>query len=911
MLNKCSYIFSETTALLQTKEGIPDLWWKSDFQNKSSANEDDLLMRKLVNLIENDSPDNEIVKVLPEISKLDKFYEGWSPLHYAVVANREDVCEMLIQRGADVNIMAEEVHSAETLNYGLTPFSISCSRVSHMAIFEMLLKNGGDVNTVEPISGNTPLTYTVKSIDFHENSKCSIKTQHEKMEQLVKYGANPNKRTSLGLTLLHFFDLHSENEKEEELALDMMNTMIQKYKLDVNANDGTGLTPIMVACQNLRAKRIDLLIRLGANLDNVVAKNGWSVVHMLSGINDPDYVTNYEKRFAECFEVLLKAEFNIHKTSFTGNTILHELCTGVFNLNVVGICLKYGLELDQKNIFGNTPLHSCLLYNNEMTYDLKIHEQEIRKQLTTAKFLLSKRSDVNSKDINGMTPLMTASRKNLPASVSFIIENGGSINESDKCGRTALHHCILAANKQEEFITVLKLLLEANIDVTKRDHNGYTANYYTIFLDEIRRQKASQYLSLYDENSSFIFQNKQWSIFQKERERFEELFTISESSNASFKEFPSEEKNRVLKDLLYAPGIGTIETIAESSKLKNQINSLMQQFCNALSSSDSPFKYKILLSGGVAEGTKVGLPDEYDYLLVVENLLGFIPEETDNTGVGFVKLKYKGQNKMSFLVTDGYLDTSKFTTYFRKVAFDMLGRLETLKRSDIYIIGKNYGNEGNCEQLQNSANFIIFLRCYSQCFGEIDLSIDIVPVYVFPREWWPKNTNDSLSLTVLKNEQNFCASLMKAKGHLFSDLNQLRISTSLIETRIIKSLPSFMRHAYMIMKILKEVCTDEELGPYRYYMDTYRLKNALLKHVQIHFPDLDDNEYCDKTIGQSPTNKEIFSYANTLYSLKELIVQANGSSFCFKKLEREMDMFGQLADARGALFLCRLYDRFS
>ena len=177
---------------------LPDLSPEDQEDESSESSEDkgDPLIEKFVNLIENDSPLKEILEVLPQISNLSELYENWSPLHYAVVANREDVCEMLIQRGADINRMADVnvSYSSETLNYGLTPFSISCSRVSRMAIFEMLLENGGDVNTVERDTENFPLVYTVKTIDFHENSKCSIGTQHEKMEQLVKHGANPNKK---------------------------------------------------------------------------------------------------------------------------------------------------------------------------------------------------------------------------------------------------------------------------------------------------------------------------------------------------------------------------------------------------------------------------------------------------------------------------------------------------------------------------------------------------------------------------------------------------------------------------------------------------------------------------------------------------------------------------------------------
>ena len=900
-----NYCFSESATLSDTEK---DIWFKTVYQNESSENEDDPLIEKLVDLIENNSPTEELAEVLPQISNLNGFFENWSLLHYAVVANREDVCKILIQGGADVNRLGEDAHSEKTLNYGRTPFTISCSRVSSMAIFELLLNNGGDVNTTEPISENTPLIYTVQCIDFYEDSKCSIGVQHEKMKQLVKHGADPNKKTSLGLTLLHFFDLYRENAQEEESALAMISTMVKKYKLDVNAKDGTGLTPVMVACGILRPRRIEILLRLGANLNGVLARNGKSVVHMLSECHNPDIVTNYEERFTKCFQVLLNAGLDMYKTSFTGNTILHELCTGAFNLHAVSICLKYGSELEQENIFGITPLNSCLLYNDESTEDLETHEQDVKQQLTIAKYFLSVRSDINLKDINGMTPLMTAVRKNLPASVSFIIENGGSVNETDKCGRTALHHCILAATRQNEFITVLNLLLEANINVAKRDHSGYTAGYYTIFLDEIRRQKVSQYLTLYDKNSSFKFKNRQWSKFQEEKKNF---FTISESPSSSFKKLHFEEKKKILKDLLYTPGVGTVETITESSELHDQINTLMQQFCNALSSSDSHFKYKILLSGSVSEGTKIGLLDEYDYLLVVENLLDFVPKERDDTDTGFVNLRYVGQDKMHFLVTEGYFDTSKFITYFHKNAFDALGSLETLRKSNMYIISKNYGNEGSSLRLQNSASFIIFLKYYSQHFGEIDLSIDLVPAFLFPKEWWPKNITDSSRITVLKNEQNFCALLTKTKSDSLNDLNKLRISTSLIETRIIRSLPSFMRNAYMIMKTLKEISQDDEFGHYRYCLDTYRFKNALLKHAQRHFPDLNESEYCDKTNDRVAANKETFNCAKTIDSLKAIIVQADGISFFFDKTEREMDLLEQRNHAIGALLLRRLYDILS
>ena len=148
--------------------------------------------------------------------------------------------------------------------------------------------------------------------------------------------------------MLDLFNLCSKNDKEEELVLDMMITVVQKYTLDVNTRNYLGLTPVMEACSDLLAKRIEFLLRVGANLDSVLVRNGKSAAHMLSKGYDLNDVPDYEKRLTECFEILLNARFDIHQTSYTGNTTLYELCTGIFDLHAVKTCLKHGLVLHQK-----------------------------------------------------------------------------------------------------------------------------------------------------------------------------------------------------------------------------------------------------------------------------------------------------------------------------------------------------------------------------------------------------------------------------------------------------------------------------------------------------------------------------------------------------------------------------------
>jgi len=73
---------------------------------------------------------------------------GGSPLHIAVLSNQEEVAEFLLQRGADIDVNADD-------EYGGTPLHWVAFFVNYDMV-ELLVEAGADVNALDA-SGSTPL----------------------------------------------------------------------------------------------------------------------------------------------------------------------------------------------------------------------------------------------------------------------------------------------------------------------------------------------------------------------------------------------------------------------------------------------------------------------------------------------------------------------------------------------------------------------------------------------------------------------------------------------------------------------------------------------------------------------------------------------------------------------------------
>ena len=105
-----------------------------------------------------------------------------SPLHYAVSSSQNDIVELLISKGADVNFIGG--------NRGFSPLIVAING-NNVEVVRMLLTNGADINAKDGnTNGESPLFYSLNSGNI------------EITKMLIDEGADFNMKNNKSLTPL-------------------------------------------------------------------------------------------------------------------------------------------------------------------------------------------------------------------------------------------------------------------------------------------------------------------------------------------------------------------------------------------------------------------------------------------------------------------------------------------------------------------------------------------------------------------------------------------------------------------------------------------------------------------------------------------------------------------------------------
>lgn len=184
----------------------------------------------------------------------DYNFNRGKPLHWAVVNNRKDICELLvIKKGAIVDVKD---------TYGVTPLYVACE-CGYKDICEFLLDQGADLNLQDSANLSYPLhaaasnnkeiteMLIVRGAFRHVNAKnrngdtpllkSSSRGSFENSKILLENGANVNEKNMHGYTPLHLAILGTMFKDVCELLIE--------HGADVDAIDNFGNTPLFYANQ--------------------------------------------------------------------------------------------------------------------------------------------------------------------------------------------------------------------------------------------------------------------------------------------------------------------------------------------------------------------------------------------------------------------------------------------------------------------------------------------------------------------------------------------------------------------------------------------------------------------------------------------------------------------------------------
>lgn len=463
----------------------------------------------------------------------------------------------------------------------------------------------------------------------------------------------------------------------------------------------------------------------------------------------------------------------------------------LFLRDVFEVFLKHEMDFNTRDKWGRSPLVSVM--KHRPIPDL------LRKLLVEGK------GDVNARDVHCSTPLHFAAYHNYPEQVELLRSFGADQNAlddlQDRPLDTAIRHCSLQCHK---------------------------------------------ILDVGDENASETPKNETFAQILVDMPTSIPSSGIKSAQDVQALLGLQENLDGFIDHLMTTFYLRRPEATEEAEAVVSAVNALVESLCVKIAAYDSRFEMSVFPTGSNAEGTKVGRPDEFDFVLCLDKLNDkteiLMTEECQETGYACLRFTESplSEEYLPFSDVDGYFLALPFLQLFFRYARRALNETEMWTTGNLY-----YNFEDKMEVLQGKLVFNFSVYWMGSVYKQLKISIDLVPA-VYKRGWWPPNID--VKEISLMNESIFAAGCFlmlqtrtqdfDRKRHLLNDSvihtcnvygdenafvkrRMLRISATPAEITLTKSLPEKFRHAYALAKIVKtkEVCPEIEIDklPTRLY----------------------------------------------------------------------------------------------
>ena len=388
-------------------------------------------------------------------------HKGNTPLHVAAYSDSTEVIDRLLESKARVNARNTEDR---------TPLDLAHESNSREAS-ALLEKAGGvrdDVDSIAKTGLSVPdLEQADRLSDASPLHIVAAAGDHEKVDSLLKHGANPNEFDANHRTPLHeAVDAGSletvdrllqaganPNQQDAYLGHSALHRAVEaqshpiaerllKSGADPNLRDGEGDTPLHSALKDTLHKDkqlavIDTLLAHGANSDlpDRLAKS--TPLHLA-----------VERNNLQASQRLIEERADPNARDRAGYTPLYLAARQ--SSAMTQQLLVSGASPHISNSEGHTPLHAAALSGRS----------------DSAEHLLNAGADPNSRTEHQQTPMHFAAHSKSPETVDRLAAAGGDPNARDENGSTPLHCAALA-----DSIKTIDRLLEAGADPTIRSES--------------------------------------------------------------------------------------------------------------------------------------------------------------------------------------------------------------------------------------------------------------------------------------------------------------------------------------------------------------------------------------------------------------------------------------------------------
>lgn len=516
--------------------------------------QDEYGMSALMFAVENNNIDS--VKALLSSNDINLNLQnkyGRSAIFYAVENDNVDIVELLVDAGADYNVID---------NYKSNVLHLAAQNgLDDLVYFfmEEIEEKGLDPVNLDVVDlfGYTPLL--LAALNGHEDIA----------EELVSYGANVHDKTFLDNNAL---DLISNENIRKDLSLAMKlspDTDSQKNRTDLvdivdilsetldskdlprdirmkiqrfiaeKSKDGANILFEVVADNSLAREKVNQLIPklLNQGVDVNANKEGFTILGKL-------FLNNFDPTL---IQLAVNSGTNVNTQSrysiYSPNNYQSPLfmAAGLGDLDTLKLILGKGADpkIPNDNEYGYIPLFNSsnkdiarILFDKSNHFGLDYHAKKIGRTILHAinenanipgfqlkplmDFLIKEGADPKAKTRSGSTPLDFTSSYDL-SKMRSLLENGASANSKDDDGKTPLYKAV-----EDERFAAVELLLRFGAKKDIEMNDGDTAK-------DLARKKMDE---------AFSYRPDQWSLNEykmehevEAEERFQRVYKINAKLN--------------------------------------------------------------------------------------------------------------------------------------------------------------------------------------------------------------------------------------------------------------------------------------------------------------------------------------------------------------------------------------------
>jgi ankyrin repeat protein len=401
--------------------------------------------------------------------------DGCSALMLAAKNGHKGTVELLLNKGAVVNGVTEDGYSALIL----------VAQIGHKDIVELLLNKDADVNAVTE-DGCSALMLAAKNghkgtVELLLNKGAVVNAVAEDgtpalllavqnghkdiVELLLNKDADVNAVTEYGTTAL----LLAANNGHKDIVELLLNK-----DADVNAVTEDGYSVLMLATQNGHKDTVKLLLNKGAGV-NAVEKDGCAVLIIAAKNGHKDIV-----------ELLLNKDAGVNAVTKDGYSALMIVAQNGHK-NTVELLLNKDAGVNAVTKDGYSALMIAAQNGHKGTVELLLNKDAGVNAVTKdgysalmlaaqnghkdiVELVLNKDADVNTVTKNGSTALMLAAHNGHKDIVELLLNKDAVVNAVKKNDISALMYAVTNGHKD-----IVELLLNNGADVNAVTIDGYSA----------------------------------------------------------------------------------------------------------------------------------------------------------------------------------------------------------------------------------------------------------------------------------------------------------------------------------------------------------------------------------------------------------------------------------------------------